>query len=237
MSQTVHAVPSTSGKPAVGHLPAFPCRGLRSQSHDLRWLSTPPHSHPAAALHRGGRLGAIRSAAAAAVEAASSAAGGGRGGGTDVAPATKATDGLSHLLKGVRSCLDDWKPPKYLWRTMAALVLGGEVIVRILQGGWDVEGGRRVRGERVHVDGQWAGQQLGTGRAAAAADWVRSSAGPQPMPCLPAELASAGSAPTLRPRAHSAPAPSPQLSRSHQTRFPARHPRRPRNCDALVAPT
>lgn len=30
--------------------------------------------------------------------------------------------------------VDGFQPPKYLWRTLAALVLGGEVMVRILQG-------------------------------------------------------------------------------------------------------
>lgn len=35
---------------------------------------------------------------------------------------------------GLLDWADSFKPPKYLWRTMAALVLGGEVMVRILQG-------------------------------------------------------------------------------------------------------
>jgi len=39
-----------------------------------------------------------------------------------------------HLVHGVASWLAAYKPPRYVWRTLAALVLGGEVMVRILQG-------------------------------------------------------------------------------------------------------
>jgi ABC transport permease subunit len=39
-----------------------------------------------------------------------------------------------HLVHGAASWLAAYKPPRYVWRTLAALVLGGEVMVRILQG-------------------------------------------------------------------------------------------------------
>jgi ABC transport permease subunit len=39
-----------------------------------------------------------------------------------------------HLVRGVASALAAWKPPRYVWRSLAALILGGEVMVRILQG-------------------------------------------------------------------------------------------------------
>ena len=39
-----------------------------------------------------------------------------------------------HLVYGTASWLAAWKPPRYVWRTVAAFVLGGEAIVRILQG-------------------------------------------------------------------------------------------------------
>ncbi|PSC70094.1 TRIGALACTOSYLDIACYLGLYCEROL chloroplastic-like [Micractinium conductrix] len=41
---------------------------------------------------------------------------------------------LSPLLQGVWDWLCRVKPPRTLWRTIAALVLGGEAVVRILQG-------------------------------------------------------------------------------------------------------
>lgn len=42
--------------------------------------------------------------------------------------------GLALLLRSAYDWLCSIKPPKTLWRTVAALVLGGEALVRILQG-------------------------------------------------------------------------------------------------------
>jgi ABC transport permease subunit len=39
-----------------------------------------------------------------------------------------------YLVHGAASWLAAYKPPRYVWRTLAALVLGGESMVRILQG-------------------------------------------------------------------------------------------------------
>ena len=38
------------------------------------------------------------------------------------------------LITEAATRLATWKPPRYAWRSLAALVLGGEVLVRILQG-------------------------------------------------------------------------------------------------------
>ena len=47
---------------------------------------------------------------------------------------TQLKETLHGLLFNALSWLASYKPPRYLWRTVAALVLGGEVLVRILQG-------------------------------------------------------------------------------------------------------
>lgn len=52
-------------------------------------------------------------------------------------PAVLLTDALARRplpIAGLLDWVDSFKPPKYLWRSLAALVLGGEVMVRILQG-------------------------------------------------------------------------------------------------------
>lgn len=41
---------------------------------------------------------------------------------------------IAQLLQGVWGWLNSLQPPKTLWRSIAALVLGGEALVRILQG-------------------------------------------------------------------------------------------------------
>lgn len=49
-------------------------------------------------------------------------------------PGFTSSDAATELGKAILASVAAWKPPKYLWRTMAALVLGGEAMVRILQG-------------------------------------------------------------------------------------------------------
>ena len=44
------------------------------------------------------------------------------------------SDSVRARNAGLMDWVDSFRPPKYLWRTLAALVLGGEVMVRILQG-------------------------------------------------------------------------------------------------------
>ena len=42
--------------------------------------------------------------------------------------------GFGEVSRKIMEMISEAKPPKYAWRTLAALVLGGEVMVRILQG-------------------------------------------------------------------------------------------------------
>ncbi len=55
-------------------------------------------------------------------------------GGEPTPPAVGAAGGLKQLLRAAYDWLCSIKPPKSLWRSIAALVLGGEALVRILQG-------------------------------------------------------------------------------------------------------
>ena len=43
---------------------------------------------------------------------------------------------LINLSAGLVNWVNTSKPPKYLWRTLAALLMGGQALVRILQGGY-----------------------------------------------------------------------------------------------------
>lgn len=57
-------------------------------------------------------------------------------GGRAAEPAAAGGGTVPDVLHGVWDWLCSRKPPKSLWRTIAALVLGGEALVRILQGAW-----------------------------------------------------------------------------------------------------
>ena len=70
----------------------------------------------------------------AAAPAAVATTGDGGGSGEPAPPAVGAAGGLKQLLRAVYDWLCSIKPPKSLWRSIAALVLGGEALVRILQG-------------------------------------------------------------------------------------------------------
>lgn len=52
----------------------------------------------------------------------------------DQQPPSAGQQAIQDILQGLFAKLGSWKPPKYVWRSLAALVLGGEVMVRILQG-------------------------------------------------------------------------------------------------------
>ena len=52
----------------------------------------------------------------------------------EAAPPAAGAGGLQQLLRAAYGWLCSLKPPKSLWRSIAALVLGGEALVRILQG-------------------------------------------------------------------------------------------------------
>ena len=87
----------------------------------------PPLPHPLARPARGRGGAASRGLLAAAASAADLVGPSG-----PEAPREPWAD----LLRGNRAAeaLAAWKPPRWCWRTLAALVLGGEVMVRILQG-------------------------------------------------------------------------------------------------------
>ncbi|KAI7842873.1 hypothetical protein COHA_003490 [Chlorella ohadii] len=71
---------------------------------------------------------------AAAPAAVATTGDGSSGGGEPKPPAVGAAGGLKQLLRAAYDWLCSIKPPKSLWRSIAALVLGGEALVRILQG-------------------------------------------------------------------------------------------------------
>lgn len=70
----------------------------------------------------------------AAAPAAVATTGDGGSSGEPAPQAVGAVGGLKQLLRAVYDWLCSIKPPKSLWRSIAALVLGGEALVRILQG-------------------------------------------------------------------------------------------------------
>lgn len=68
------------------------------------------------------------------------AATGGEGSSGSGDAAAAAPSGEAGTLQGLLRSIYDWlcrvKPPRTLWRSLSALVLGGQALVRILQGGW-----------------------------------------------------------------------------------------------------
>ena len=86
-----------------------------------------------------------RPAAAADIAMSGGEAGSGSGVGGSSNSGTVLSPLLSPLLQGVWDWLCRVKPPRTLWRTIAALVLGGEAVVRILQGkGWEDWNGKTL---------------------------------------------------------------------------------------------
>lgn len=108
---------------------ARPAATLRQQPWRAACGLRPPQQQ----LQRSG-IAASRRRRHAAAPAAVATTGDGGSSGEPAPQAVGAAGGLKQLLRAVYDWLCSIKPPKSLWRSIAALVLGGEALVRILQG-------------------------------------------------------------------------------------------------------
>ena len=127
LAQQRLAACSASSSPGCQQQHAAPARLAGAPRRPQPWLSPGLQQlrpqRPSLAARRRGRAAAAVTSIATASDGGS---GGGEGGGADA--------GLRQLLGGAYDWLCAVKPPKWAWRSMAALVLGGEALVRILQG-------------------------------------------------------------------------------------------------------